>query len=135
MNKPRMAACGLDCSECGAYKVTMFDDLEEAGKMVEFWRYNGWIGPDDGAEAILKMNPVCKGCWDNADCCIKCGCGENRDFRACCNEKQIRHCGECGVFPCEDYKAWASQNEGCRSGMNVLLSLRGECRTYGVFSN
>jgi len=119
-----MAACGLDCSECGAYKVTMFGDLEEAGKMAEFWRHNGWIGPDDGAEAVLRANPVCKGCWDNADCVIKCGCGNGRDFRACCNEKGIRHCGECGAFPCGDYKAWAAQNEGCQAGMNVLLSLR-----------
>ena len=123
MNKPRMAACGIDCSECGTYKVTMFGDLEEAGKMVDFWRYNKWIGPDDGAEAIVKMNPICKGCWDNADCIIKGGCGK-RDFRVCCNEKQIKHCGECGEFPCEDYKAWASQNEGCRSAMDHLLSLR-----------
>ena len=118
-----MAACGLNCSECDAYKVTMFGDLEKAGKMVEFWRYNGWIRPDDGAEVILKFNPICKGCRDNADCVIKCGYGD-RDFRACCDEKRNRHCGECGEFPCEDYKAWASQNDGCQNGMNVLLSLR-----------
>jgi len=91
--------------------------------MVEFWRFNQWIGPDEGAEAILKMNPICKGCWDNADCLIKCGCG-SRDFRACCNDKGIRHCGECAAFPCGDYDAWASRNEGCQSAMNVLLSLR-----------
>jgi len=121
MNKPRMAACGLDCSECGAYKVTMFGDMEEAAKMVEYWRANKWIGPDEGAEAIVKMNPVCKGCWDNADCIIKCGCGK-RDFRACCNEKRIMHCGECDAFPCEDYEAWASQNEGCLGAMERLKS-------------
>jgi len=36
MNKPRMAACGIYCAECSTYKVTMFGDLEEAGKMVDF---------------------------------------------------------------------------------------------------
>jgi len=123
MNKPRMAACGIDCSECGAYKVTMFGDLEEAAKMVGFWRMNNWIGPEDGAEAIIKMNPVCKGCWDNDDCLIKCGCGE-RDFRVCCDDKRIKHCGECGAFPCADYMAWASQNEGRRNAMERLLSMR-----------
>jgi len=123
MDKPRTAACGLDCSECGAYKITVFGDLNEAEKMVDFWRNNKWIGTDDGAEAIVKMNPICKGCWDNANCLINCGCGK-RDFRVCCTERNIKYCGECGSFPCEGYIVWASQNEGCRNAMDVLFSLR-----------
>ena len=124
MDKLRMAACGIDCTVCGSYRATMENDMEAAEGLVEWYRSAGWIGRDEGAEAVLAKNPLCKGCWDSTpDCFFKCGCN-NRDFRACCDDKRIKHCGECAAFPCGDFKTWASWHEGCQSAMDRLLALR-----------
>jgi hypothetical protein len=34
MDKLKMAACGIDCNECGSYKVTMEQDLKAAEQML-----------------------------------------------------------------------------------------------------
>ena len=125
MNKLKLAACGIDCNECASYKVTMEQDIKEAEKLVEWYRSNGWIKENEGAEAVLKLNPLCKGCWNNSDCFFKCGCG-SRDFRICCKEKQINHCGECDEFPCEDYVQWVGGLEHHKKAMEYLLSLKQE---------
>ena len=120
----RMAACGIDCSQCGSYKVTMEGTLEAAERLVDWYRSSGRIGPDEGAEAVLAKNPICKGCWDvTEDCFFKCGCC-NRDFRVCCNQKQIIHCGECDEFPCDDYTKWLGWGDHHKKAMEHLLSLR-----------
>lgn len=124
MAKVRLAACGIDCGACGQYKVTLEQDISAAESMVEWFRSQGWIGPDEGAEAVMKKAPLCKGCWDvTPDCFWSCGCG-SRDFRVCCNEKQISHCGECDTFPCENYQEWRSWHESHAKAMELLLSLR-----------
>ena len=125
MKKLPMAACGIDCNGCGSYKVTMERDLEAAEGLVPWYRSAGWIGESEGAEAVIKKNPLCKGCWNTAeDCFFKCGCG-SLDFRVCCNEKQISHCGECSEFPCNHYLEWANWDgaEHHKKAMETLLSL------------
>ncbi|MCL2055871.1 MAG: DUF3795 domain-containing protein [Oscillospiraceae bacterium] len=119
-----MAACGIDCSECGSYKVTMYGEMEAAALLVDWYRSQGWIGENEGAAAVLNKNPLCKGCWDITDDCFwKCGCGST-DFRICCKERQINHCGECADFPCGHYIEWAGWNESHKNAMEHLLSLR-----------
>ena len=116
------SACGIDCSACGQYKVTMHQDLEAAESLVPWFRSQGWITENEGAEAVLKKSPLCKGCWGITDDCFwSCGCGA-RDFRTCCTEKQINHCGECATFPCADYQTWASWHESHATAMQRFLS-------------
>jgi len=124
MENLKLAACGIDCSECASYKVTMNQDLKAAESLVEWYKGQGWIGKNEGVEAIIKKTPLCKGCWNiTEDCFWKCGCG-SLDFRICCTEKQISHCGECSDFPCDHFKEWASWGESCQKAMDHLLSLR-----------
>ena len=126
MNNMKMAACGIDCSDCGSYKVTMERDLKAAEMLAPWYRSAGWIGENEGAEAVLDKNPLCKGCWNTTDdCFFKCGCG-SLDFRICCKEKQINHCGECNEFPCRNYVDWTNWDgaEHHKKAMEVLLSLR-----------
>lgn len=132
MEKHRLAACGVDCNECASYKVTMERDINAAELLVDWYRSMGWIGENEGAEAIMEKAPLCKGCWHtpNDDCFFKCGCG-SRDFRICCTEKQINHCGECNEFPCEDYKEFASWHEGHQKAMDYLISLRNNTYSGG----
>ena len=125
MEKLRMAACGIDCNECNLYKITMEQDIKAAESVVGWFKSRGWIGEDEGAEAVMNKNPLCTGCWNITDDCFwKCGC-HNIDFRICCNERQINHCGECSDFPCEDYSAFAVGHE---KAMERLLSIRGNIK-------
>ncbi|MCL2396676.1 MAG: DUF3795 domain-containing protein [Defluviitaleaceae bacterium] len=124
MEKLRLAACGIDCAECAQYKVTMKQDLAAAELLVDWFKSQGWIGEDEGAEAVMKKAPLCYGCWDITDDCFwQCGCG-SIDFRVCCREKQINHCGECGDFPCEHYMKWVEMTPIHEKAMGRLLSLR-----------
>ena len=124
MENLRMAACGLDCSQCGQYKVTVHHDAEAAEALVGWYKSMGWIAENEGAEAVMNKAPLCKGCWNGTDdCFFKCGCNKI-DFRVCCNKKKISHCGECRKFPCKYYKQWASWDESCEWAMHRLLSLR-----------
>jgi len=122
MEKSMLAPCGIDCAECGSYKATM-GDLDAAEGLVEWYRGMGWIGKKEGARAVLKKAPLCKGCRDRSeDCFFKCGHG--CDLYPCCRERQIDHCGECGDFPCERYNAFASKNAFYQKAKENLLSLR-----------
>ena len=125
MEKTKLAACGIDCTNCASYKVTVEKDINAAEQLVEWYRESGRIEKDEGAEAILKKSPICKGCWNRTeDCSFKCGCYKI-DFCKCCIEKNINHCGECKDFPCEYYKVWVSWHESHSKAMEHLISLRG----------
>jgi hypothetical protein len=121
MNKLKLAACGIDCNECGLPKAE--HDIKAAEGLVAWFRSAGWIEPNGNAEAVQKAiqnkKPYCNGCWEN---CGWCGCGKV-DFRKCCVEKEINHCGECGDFPCESYKDWVEWT-GSHKTMEYLQSLR-----------
>jgi hypothetical protein len=55
MDKHKLAACGIDCNECGSYKVTMEQDLKAAESLVEWYRNMKWIGENEGAESVIKI--------------------------------------------------------------------------------
>jgi general stress protein 26 len=124
MEKLKMAACGIDCNECGQYKVTANRDIEAAESLTGWFRSRGWIGEDEGAEAVMRLSPLCKGCWNfTDDCFFKEGCG-SCNIRECCKEKRLRHCGECADFPCSDYMGFVGNMEHHKKAMEHLLSLR-----------
>ena len=123
MDELKMAACGIDCNDCASYKVTMEQDVNAAELMLPWFRSQGLIGRDEGAEAVVKKAPFCTGCWNIADNCYWKGCN-NCNFRTCCTEKQINHCGYCNDFPCEHYKEWASGSEVHKKAMEHLMLLK-----------
>ncbi len=67
MKRLRLAAWGIDCREYGSYKVTMEQDVKAAESLVPWYRSMGWIGETEGAEAVLRKKPLCKGCWIKTD--------------------------------------------------------------------
>jgi len=126
MNQIKIAACGIDCSECAQYKVTMHNDAQAAELLVDWFKSQGWIAENEGVEAVMKKSPLCKGCWNITDDCFwKCGCGKI-DFRVCCTEKKIAHCGECGDFPCGHYVKWTEMHESHVKAMERLKALKTE---------
>ena len=120
MDKHKLAACGIDCNECGQYKVTLYQDREAAEDLVPWFRQMGWIGKNEGAEAVLKKAPLCNGCWAKTGV-VFCGCP---GIRTCCQERQINHCGECDVFPCKKYIKWVDGLEHHEKAMEHLLVLK-----------
>ena len=107
MERIRIAACGMDCNECGQYKITMEHDAKTAGALVGWFKSQCWIEEGEGAEAVLRKNPLCKGCWNLTDDCFwKFHC-TNCGIRSCCIDKGVTHCGECCDFPCVKYLNFA----------------------------
>jgi len=123
MGDLKMAACGIDCAQCGSYKATMENDMEAAEGLIDWYRGMGWIGENEGAEAVLSKNPLCKGCWNPMGECFFKGCA-NCYLRNCCAEKQLNHCGECGDFPCVRYSEFAAWPEHHQKAMEHLLAIR-----------
>lgn len=128
MKRLKLAACGLHCTECSSYKVTMEHDREAAEELVGWYRSMGWIGKNEDAEAVMRKIPLCKGCWNTTeDCFFKSGCHPGRDFRICCTEKQLDHCGE---FPCDAYKEFVGNLDHHKKAMEYLLSLRANAERH-----
>ena len=122
MERLKMAACGIDCNECGQYKVTALHDMKAAESLVGWFRSQGWIGKDDGAEAVMKRAPLCNGCWDKTGV-VFCGC---EDIRGCCERKGINHCGECDGFPCGNYDKWVDGLKHHEKARDLLMGMRGK---------
>lgn len=118
MKKMELAACGLDCNACDLYKAAF--DPRSAANLVDWFRSRGWIGEDEGAEAVQRQAPFCMGCWDVT---AKQWCGDC-NLRGCCEEKAHPHCGECADFPCKDYRAWTVGQVHHQAAMEFLMTRR-----------
>lgn len=118
MTEPKRAACGLDCSICGLYLAE--HNLQAAASLVDWFRARGWIGPEEGAEAVQRQAPFCGGCWDTT---AKQWCGDCH-LRACCTENARAHCGECADFPCAAYREWTVGQAHHLAAMEALLAQR-----------
>lgn len=118
MNELKRAACGLDCNICNLYLADR--DPQAAAALVDWFRARGWISPDEGAEAVQRQAPFCKGCWDIT---AKQWCGDCH-LRACCTENTRAHCGECPDFPCTEYREWTVVQAHHQAAMEALLAQR-----------
>ena len=86
-----VAACGLVCSDCSAYKATIEDDNVLRAKTAEFWSkiFNVDIKTED-------IN--CTGCLSDGikfNHCLEC------EIRKCCLEKGYENCAYCADYSCE----------------------------------
>lgn len=117
MDKPKIAACGIDCSECDVYKAQ--HDIKVAESLVEWFKGQGWIEADEDVNAILKMMPLCKGCWESdVPWCGDC------EVRECCTNKELDNCSRCNDFSCEMYKKWVNNLDHHVKAMEYLHSIR-----------
>ncbi|HKM17326.1 MAG: DUF3795 domain-containing protein [Firmicutes bacterium] len=117
MEKLELAACGIDCNECDIYKAAF--DRKAAESLARWFKRQGWIGKDEGVEAIMQKAPYCNGCWNKTGVhwCSDC------HLLKCCEGRQFNHCGECGGFPCDEYKKWVGDYEHHKQAMDYLMSI------------
>jgi hypothetical protein len=121
--KLKLAACGIDCNECASYKVTMTQDVKAAELMLPWFKSQGLVEENDGAETILKYAPFCTGCWNIAGDCYWAGCN-NCEIRVCCLDKQLNHCGECDDFPCDKFNRFDLANENYKKAREYLTAFQ-----------
>ena len=83
-----IAYCGLNCSECDAYKATQNNDQALREKKAAEWskNYNFAFTPD-------MIN--CTSCQGNG---VKTGHCMECEMRKCASGKGIINCGACGEF-------------------------------------
>jgi len=87
-----LAYCGIDCSECPAFKATANDDDDLRQQTAKDWSkmFNAEIKAED-------IN--CKGCKSDG---VKFSHCNDCKIRACAIEKHLENCGWCDDFACED---------------------------------
>jgi hypothetical protein len=86
-----IGVCGLDCSNCNAYKATVNNDNLLRQETAEKWtkEYNHDFKPEE-------IN--CLGCNSQGpyiEHCFEC------PYRLCAKEKGLTNCGQCEQYPCE----------------------------------
>ena len=87
-----IAYCGLDCSACPAYIVSVKEDMSLRERTARQWSeiYGADIEPDD---------IFCTGCASAAGRkfghCLECG------IRLCAKEKGVENCAFCDEYACE----------------------------------
>ena len=58
-------------------------------------------------ECHYKEEARCRGCIN----ITKPFCDDSCPLKSCCEEKNIEHCGQCGIFPCELLISFAYDKE------------------------
>ncbi|HNS50694.1 MAG TPA: DUF3795 domain-containing protein [Anaerolineae bacterium] len=114
-----MAACGLDCGVCEIRLAP--HDPQAARVVVDWFRSQGWLKPEEGMEQALERTMYCCGClgdrsahW-SADCWI---------LACCVGAHGLTDCSQCPEFACERLESWATQNSGYGAALRRLMLLR-----------
>lgn len=99
----RMSACGVVCSECGAYRARLSGDPAHRERVANAWRtlFQMDVPPEAlqcaGCLSVgAPVFPSCKDCW----------------VRECVLSKGIAHCGLCDQYPCAELERVQAQYDG-----------------------
>ncbi len=119
METKLMAACGLDCGGCKIRRAP--SDVQAAQVVVEWFRKEGWLAPDEGMAEVLERKMTCCGClgdravhW-SADCWI---------LACCADQRGLTDCSQCAEFPCRRLEEWATQNAWYGAALERLRDSR-----------
>jgi len=88
----KIAACGLDCAQCDAYKATQANDEAALEALAKKWRIE-YNSPNIKAENIL-----CDGCLGEGRTIGYC---QECKIRACAFERGLENCAACPEYSCE----------------------------------
>ncbi len=109
-----IAYCGLDCTQCRAYKATMTGDMKLKNKIAEDWSAQG--------KTKFKTEDVdCLGCKSekiSGFCRVLC------QVRPCAQARQIRTCAHCDEYQCEKLKEFLSADSGGEEASRNLQQIR-----------
>lgn len=98
----RMSACGVVCSECGAYLAGQSSDPAVKERVAKAWHdiYKIDVAPDALA---------CSGCLSSDGVFASCG---DCWVRQCAMSKGLANCSVCDQYPCAELGRVQSQYDG-----------------------
>ncbi len=106
-----IAACGLDCAECNAYKAWKTNDQALRQKTAIEWKQA--YGFDFTPEMIN-----CSGCrvaeGPKIGHCAECS------YRACAAKKGLGTCAECADYACADLQGFLAQVPEAKKRLDTL---------------
>jgi len=86
-----IAYCGLNCTECNAFKATQARDIESKKQLAKKWT------EDDKVE--FRIDDIdCDGCKSNR---ISGWCRKICRIRPCAEKKKVKTCAHCDAYLCE----------------------------------
>jgi hypothetical protein len=106
-----IAACGLDCSQCDAYKITQANDTEAMEKLVAQWRIE-YNSPDMSIQAV-----ICDGCMTGERHGGYCG---ECPVRKCAVEHDVANCAYCTDYGCEKLQNFWQMAPQARENLEVI---------------
>jgi hypothetical protein len=107
-----IAFCGLDCSECEAYRATQAQDLAWKERVVLQWK------TDYGAGDIGVKDVTCDGCtattgqWGAH--CYEC------EIRLCGLERGVANCAACPDYACAKLEGFLAAVPPARANLERL---------------
>lgn len=107
------APCGINCAECPVYIATITNDRELKKEAAFIW------GKDFGIH-LSEKDMTCNGCGSEKTffMCSEC------PILKCCEEREIKNCGECCVYPCEHMRRFLTQLPGEKTFLDRIHTAR-----------
>ena len=100
--KPYVSYCGMRCDQCLIYRSNVVRK-DRRREIVSLWR-KIWKGVE-----VDPQNVICDGCRaDHAGAVLF---SADCPTRKCVKDRKLRHCGECGRYPCSIFPAEPEEAE------------------------
>jgi hypothetical protein len=106
-----IGACGLVCSNCGAYQATQAGDAEAIARVAAEWTKE--YGHETKPESVW-----CDGCMTAG--ARKCGHWGECDIRACAIERGVENCAGCADYACERIAGFMQNVAEARDTLEAL---------------
>jgi hypothetical protein len=95
-----IACCGLDCTECKAFKATLAKDSERKEQLAKQW--------GEGLTVEFTLGDIdCNGCKSDV---LSGWCRKICRIRPCAEERKVKTCAFCGDYPCEKLEEFLSKD-------------------------
>lgn len=109
--KRRIACCGIDCSECGAFVATKNDDDAKRKEVAAEWSrtYGKDIRPED-----IR----CDGCMTEGG--VLFGYCHVCEIRKCVGENGFPNCAHCPDYPCDSLEKFLRIVPDAGTRLNTL---------------
>lgn len=111
MSDKLIAACGLTCSDCDAYRATQVGDAAAIGRIAAQWSEQ--FGAAIPAEAVW-----CDGCVPGG--ARRCGHVDECEIRACVVGRGIANCAACTDYACDRLEQFFAMAPGTRETLESL---------------
>lgn len=111
-----IAACGLVCSDCGAYKATKANDPDAIAKVAQEW--------SEIFKAEIRPEYIwCDGCMVDGE--RKCGHCSECDIRACVVQRGLDNCASCQDYACEKMTRFFESVPCCKGVLDEIRAQQG----------